>query len=144
MEEVGQTPVSLSKEVPGFIVNRIQYAILNETWNLITDGVLTVNDIDKVMSEGLGMRYAFLGMLETTHLNAEGFVNYCERYANTIHAVSKDFKPLQKMEGQHVKEVAKQLEADVPLNKLQERRNWRDLCLTKLSQLKKEMEKLKK
>nr|CAH7719508.1 unnamed protein product [Callosobruchus chinensis] len=71
------------------------------------------------MSEGLGMRYAFLGMMETTHLNAEGFVNYCDRYSKTIHEVSKDFKPLQKMEGPHVKEIAKQLEEDVPLEKLQ-------------------------
>lgn len=138
MEEIGQTPVSLSREIEGFVLNRIQYAILNETWNLIADGVLDVKDTDKVMSDGLGMRYAFMGPLETAHLNAEGFVNYCERYANTIHAVSKTFKPLPKFEGPLVKEMAKDLEQMVPLDKLQERRNWRDLCLTKLSQLKKE------
>ncbi|KAJ8918960.1 hypothetical protein NQ315_016862 [Exocentrus adspersus] len=143
MEEIGQTPVSLSREIPGFIVNRVQYALLNETWNLVTEGILDVQDIDKVMSEGLGMRYAFLGPLETTHLNAEGFVNYCERYADTMHAVGKDFKPLPKFTGPHVQEIAKQLEAQVPLDKLQERRNWRDLCLTKLSQLKKELNELK-
>ncbi|XP_019873310.1 lambda-crystallin [Aethina tumida] len=139
MEEIGQTPVSLAKEVPGFAVNRIQYAILNETWNLVTSGVLDVKDVDKVMSDGLGMRYAFLGTLETTHLNAEGYVDYCKRYANTIYSVSQDFAPLQKWEGPHVQEIAKQLENLVPLNRLQERRNWRDLCLTKLSQLKKEL-----
>lgn len=144
MEEIGQSPVSLSKEVPGFVVNRLQYALINETWNLVTDGILDVKDIDKVMSDGLGMRYAFLGILETTHLNAEGFVEYCQKYANTIYAVSKDFKPLQKMEGPKVQEIAKQLENMVPMNKLQDRRNWRDLCLTKLSQLKKEMSKLYK
>ncbi|EFA05073.1 lambda-crystallin [Tribolium castaneum] len=137
MEEIGQTPVSLTKEVPGFVVNRLQYALLNETWNLVSDGVLDVKDIDKVMSDGLGMRYAFLGPLETTHLNAEGFVDYCKKYSNTIYSVSKDFKPLQKWEGPLVQEIAKQLENSVPLDKLQERRNWRDLALTKLSQLKK-------
>ncbi|CAH1382550.1 hypothetical protein MTP99_006514 [Tenebrio molitor] len=140
MEEIGQTPVSLSKEVPGFVVNRLQYALLNETWNLVADGVLDVKDIDKVMSDGLGMRYAFLGPLETTHLNAEGFVDYCDKYANTIYSVSKDFKPLQKWEGPQVGEIAKQLENMVPKDKLQERRNWRDLALTKLSQLKKSLQ----
>ncbi|XP_044744925.1 lambda-crystallin [Coccinella septempunctata] len=139
MEEIGQSPVSLSKEVPGFALNRIQYAILNETWNLVNDGILDVQDIDKVMSDGLGMRYAFLGTLETTHLNAEGFKNYCERYANTMHSVSKDFKPVPKFEGPLVPKIAEQLEASIPLDKLQKRRDWRDLCLTKLSQLKKEM-----
>jgi L-gulonate 3-dehydrogenase len=78
--------------------------------------------------------------LETTHLNAEGFVDYCDKYANTIYSVSKDFKPLQKWEGPQVGEIAKQLENMVPKDKLQERRNWRDLALTKLSQLKKSLQ----
>ncbi|KAF4527942.1 hypothetical protein B566_EDAN012835 [Ephemera danica] len=72
MEEIGQKPVSLTREIEGFALNRIQYAILNETWRLVEDKVLDVKDIDIVMSEGLGMRYAFLGPLETAHLNAEG------------------------------------------------------------------------
>lgn len=141
MKEIGQTPVTFSKEIVGFAINRLQYALLNEVWHLVTEGILDVQDIDKVMSEGLGMRYAFLGPMETTHLNAEGFVNYCERYADTIHSVSEDFKPAPKYDEHKVKEIARQLEAMVPLDRLQERRNWRDLCLSKLSLLKKEMEK---
>lgn len=39
------------------------------------------------MSDGLGMRYAFLGALETAHLNAEGMANYCERYNKSIYDV---------------------------------------------------------
>lgn len=115
-----------------------RYAILNETWNLVNDGVLSVEDIDKAMSDGLGWRYAFMGPLETAHLNAEGWNNYCDKYANTIHAVSKTFAPLPKFEGPQARDVAKQLEKMVPLDKLQERRNWRDLCLTKLAALKKQ------
>lgn len=56
-----------------------RYAILNEVWRLVADNVVNVEDIDKVISEGLGMRYAFLGSLETAHLNAEGMANYIER-----------------------------------------------------------------
>lgn len=62
---------------------------MNEVWRLVTSGVLSVRDIDSVMSDGLGMRYAFLGPLETTHLNAEGFVNYCDRYNKSIYDVSQ-------------------------------------------------------
>lgn len=72
MSEVGQKPVTLSREIEGFALNRIQYAILGESWRLISEGILSVKDIDSVMSDGLGMRYAFLGPMETTHLNAEG------------------------------------------------------------------------
>ncbi|KAJ8956559.1 hypothetical protein NQ318_019283 [Aromia moschata] len=139
MKAIGQTPVNLSREVVGFVVNRLQYALVNEVVNLVTDEVLDVADMDKVMTDGLGMRYAFLGHLETTHLNAEGFENYCERYADVINSVSKDFKPPPRYEGPAVLEIAKQLEALVPLVEIPRKRQWRDLCLSKLSLLKKEM-----
>lgn len=48
------------------------------------DDIIDVKDIDKVISEGLGMRYAFLGSLETAHLNAEGMDNYIDRYVYDI------------------------------------------------------------
>lgn len=137
MQKVGQAPIVLKKEVPGFALNRIQYAILNECFNLIEDNVLSVEDVDKVMTEGLGRRYAFLGPLETTHLNAEGFKNYVERYAEGMYSVSKDFKPVPKFTGPVVENIDQQLNKITPLDKLSERRVWRDESLIKLSQLKK-------
>lgn len=136
MDEIGQKPVTLSREIEGFALNRIQYAILNETWRLVEAGILNVKDIDSVMSDGLGMRYAFLGPLETAHLNAEGMTNYFERYSKTIYAVSETMGPTPKMEGPVAVEMAKQLEQMVPLDKLAERRTYRDNCLTHLSILK--------
>lgn len=143
LTEIGQVPVLLSREIEGFAVNRIQYAILNEVWNLVEDGILSVEDIDKVISEGLGMRYAFIGALETAHLNAEGMLNYCERYSKTIYSTSKTYKPVPLMEGPQVLKLADAMNKLVPLDKLQERRAWRDECLTRLSVLKKEMNKEK-
>ncbi|KAK3926677.1 Lambda-crystallin-like protein [Frankliniella fusca] len=140
MEQLGQVPVSLKKEVPGFSLNRIQYVILNEAWRQVEDGVLDVADVDKVMSEGLGPRYAFLGALEVAHLNAEGMANYCERYAPTIHSVSETIGPIPHLLNETHKTIHKQLCEVTPLDKLQERRQWRDACLTKLSVLKQEME----
>ncbi|XP_030379580.1 lambda-crystallin homolog [Scaptodrosophila lebanonensis] len=136
MDEIGQKPVTLSREIEGFALNRIQYAILNETWRLVQDGILDVKDIDSVMSDGLGMRYAFLGPLETAHLNAEGMANYFERYSKTIYAVSETMGATPKMEGPTAVAIAEQLNAMVPLDKLPERRTYRDTCLTHLSLLK--------
>ncbi|XP_062141328.1 lambda-crystallin homolog [Drosophila sulfurigaster albostrigata] len=136
MDEIGQKPVTLSREIEGFALNRIQYAILNETWRLVEAGILNVKDIDSVMSDGLGMRYAFLGPLETAHLNAEGIENYNERYSKTIYAVSETMGPTPKMEGPTAAVIAKQLNELVPLDKLAERRTYRDSCLTQLSILK--------
>jgi hypothetical protein len=73
-----------------FLLNR--YCILNEVWRLVADGILNVEDIDNVMSEGLGMRYAFLGPLETAHLNAEGmrklFFTPCPPYRSNSDPLS--------------------------------------------------------
>ncbi|RZF44875.1 hypothetical protein LSTR_LSTR004500 [Laodelphax striatellus] len=140
MEDIGQAPVTLTKEIEGFALNRIQYAILNESWNLVKDGILSVADIDKVMSAGLGMRYAFLGPLETAHLNAEGMENYCQRYSKTIYSTSMSFQPVPKMEGDVMKEVSRQLNEMTPLDQLPARRAWRDNCLTQLSQLKRDLD----
>ncbi|XP_068159880.1 lambda-crystallin homolog [Drosophila tropicalis] len=139
MSEIGQKPVTLSREIEGFALNRIQYAILNETWRLVEAGILNVKDIDSVMSDGLGPRYAFLGPLETAHLNAEGMANYFERYTQTIYNVSQTMGPTPKMEGPVAVDVAKQLNEMVPLDKLPERRNYRDNCLTHLALLKKKL-----
>lgn len=69
-----------------------RYAILNEVYRLVADGILNVRDIDAVMSYGLGMRYAFLGQFEVSSLNAEGFTSSCQRYGKVIHDVSLIFK----------------------------------------------------
>ncbi|XP_043272467.1 lambda-crystallin homolog [Venturia canescens] len=144
MTEIGQAPIVLSREIDGFALNRIQYAILNETWRLVADGILNVRDVDLVMSEGLGMRYAFLGAFEAAHLNAEGMKKYCESYSKTIYSVSQTFGPTPKFEGPMAEEISNQLNAICPLDKLQERRAWRDTALTKLSLLKKELNEPKK
>ena len=89
MKEIGQVPVSLSREVPGFILNRMQYALLNECFRLILDGVVSADDLDVVMRDGLGLRYAFMGPMETIHLNAMGLEKYCQTYGETISNVSK-------------------------------------------------------
>lgn len=143
MIEIGQTPVMLRKEIDGFALNRIQYAILNEAWRLVADGILSAKDVDAVMSEGLGMRYAFLGAFEAAHLNAEGMKKYCETYKNSMYNTSLTFGPVPKFEGEVAEKISNELNQMCPLDKLQERRAWRDEALTRLSQLKQELNKKK-
>lgn len=64
--------------------------------------------------------------------------SYCDRYNKTIYDVSMTMGPTPRFVGPQVNDIARQLEEMVPLDQLQSRRAWRDMCLTKLSQLKKE------
>ena len=62
---LGKLPVMVRKDVPGFIGNRLQYAVLREAVTMVEQGVASVEDIDRAMRAGPGLRYAALGPLET-------------------------------------------------------------------------------
>ncbi|XP_060682694.1 lambda-crystallin homolog isoform X2 [Hemiscyllium ocellatum] len=141
MKDIGQSPVKLNKEIDGFVLNRIQYAIIGESWRLVNDGVLSPEDVDLVMSAGLGMRYAFMGPFETIHLNAEGLKNYCERYAAGMKRVLSSFGPVPEFSGEameKINQVVSQKISPDPEN-LSARRQWRDSRLAALAQLNKNM-----
>lgn len=67
--------------------------------------------------------------------------NYCERYNKSIYATSMTLKPVPQMVGPQVEEISQQLNKMTPLDHLQERRAWRDKCLTQLSILKKQLKR---
>ncbi|MEX0343517.1 MAG: 3-hydroxyacyl-CoA dehydrogenase NAD-binding domain-containing protein [Rhizobiaceae bacterium] len=69
---LGFWPVTLAREIEGFILNRLQGAVLREAYRLVDDGVAGANDIDKVMRLGLGPRWALSGPFETAELNTAG------------------------------------------------------------------------
>lgn len=136
MDEVGQKPVVLNKEISGFALNRIQYAVFQEAFRLVHDGIMTAEDVDTVVSDGLGPRYAFMGPWMTGHLNASGMGDYLDRYAKGIYNVSKDCQPLLPLEGEAAQQIVDAMIYEVPLNKLAEKRAWRDRCLIELAKIK--------
>ncbi|XP_007940717.2 lambda-crystallin homolog [Orycteropus afer afer] len=141
MKKIGQSPVRILKEVDGFALNRLQYAIIAEAWRLVDDGVVSPSDLDLVMSDGLGMRYAFIGPLETMHLNADGMLSYCDRYSEGMRRVLKTFGPIPEFSGAAVQKVNQAMCEKIPDDPkhLAARRKWRDECLLRLSKLKREM-----
>uniref|UniRef100_A0A8C2CD16 Lambda-crystallin-like n=1 Tax=Cyprinus carpio TaxID=7962 RepID=A0A8C2CD16_CYPCA len=140
MTDVGQAPVRLSKEIDGFALNRVQYAIIAESWRLVQDGVISVKDIDLVMSEGLGMRYAFIGPIETMHLNApEGMEDYLQRYSEGMKRVLNTFGPVPDFSGEPAARIVKEVCELIPAEQqhLTVRRERRDQLLMELAKLKK-------
>jgi len=65
MAEIGKSPVLLKKDVPGFIANRLQVALMREAFSLLKEGVADAREIDTVMKDGIGFRWAFVGPIET-------------------------------------------------------------------------------
>uniref|UniRef100_A0A5F9CSW9 L-gulonate 3-dehydrogenase n=1 Tax=Oryctolagus cuniculus TaxID=9986 RepID=A0A5F9CSW9_RABIT len=142
MRKIGQSPVRVLKEIDGFVLNRLQYAIISEAWRLVEEGIVSPSDLDLVMSDGLGMRYAFIGPLETMHLNAEGMLSYCDRYSEGMKRVLKSFGSIPEFSGATVEKVNQAMCKKVPADPehLAARREWRDECLKRLAKLKRQMQ----
>ncbi len=68
----------LRAEIPGHLVNRLQGAVYREAVHLVAEGYASVADIDKAMSAGPGLRWAFMGPHMTYHLGggAGGIAHY--------------------------------------------------------------------
>ena len=67
-------PVTLAREVEGFVFNRLQGALLREAYCLVRDGVVTAEGVDRAVRDGLGRRWAVIGPFETAALNVRGGV----------------------------------------------------------------------
>ena len=80
-ESVGQVPVRLNREIAGFVMNRLQAGVVCEAMSLVGQGIISPDDLDKVMRHSLGLRWSFMGPFETMDLNApNGFQDYLDRY----------------------------------------------------------------
>lgn len=68
MEAIGMEAVVLAKAIPGFIGNRLQFAVLREALNIVRAGVATPEVVDRVMKASLGRRWGIVGPLESADL----------------------------------------------------------------------------
>ena len=91
---VGQVPIDVRREVDGFILNRLQGALLSEAFRLVGEGYCSPQDLDRTLSEGLGRRWAFMGPFATIELNAPGGIaDYCERYTGFYRRLQSEPAP---------------------------------------------------
>lgn len=79
--DIGQVPVRMTRERDGFVLNRLQGALLGEALRLLGEGVVSVEGLDATIKDGLGLRWALMGPIETIDLNAPGGItDYATRY----------------------------------------------------------------
>ncbi|SDN52082.1 3-hydroxyacyl-CoA dehydrogenase family protein [Bacillus sp. OK048] len=65
LKSIGKKPVVLKKDIPGFIANRLQAALVREAFYLLDEGIASAEDIDSAITDGPGFRWSFIGPLET-------------------------------------------------------------------------------
>ena len=133
LEDVGQVPILVKREIEGFILNRLQAALLNEAFRLVEDGYVSTEDIDKTIKHGLGLRWSFMGPFETIDLNAPGGLrDYVRRYAAAIHRLAEQQADPREWNGALVDRIEAERRLVLPAAELAERAEWRDRRLAAL------------
>ncbi len=134
LEEMGQAPITLNKEVTGFIMNRLQSPILHEAFRLVAMGVATPEDVDRAMSEGISQRWSFIGPLEVGDLNApNGIREYAERYEPMNRNIAAEQRDLVPWAGPLIDYIEDRFRARLPIDQLKDRQRWRDRRLMALA-----------
>jgi L-gulonate 3-dehydrogenase len=132
MVEAGQVPATVKKEVDGFALNRLQGALLAEAFRLLADDVISPADLDALVKHGLGLRWSFMGPLETIDLNAPGgLADYCNRYGPLYAKMQEQMKPLA-WSTELVDRLHAASRAQFPANMQPVRQEWRDRRLMAL------------
>ena len=141
LRDIGQAPVLMKRFVPGFIGNRIQAAILRESFHLVKSGVADVAAVDALMSNALGLRYALFGNFGVNNTNADGGVRaYYHHLGDMYVALSKDldssppdFSP------EFVAELGRQVDAMEGGASPAELCRWRDKVIQGIRELKRKI-----
>jgi L-gulonate 3-dehydrogenase len=133
LRSVGMEPILVRKEIEGFVFNRLQGALLREAYCLVRDGVVTVDEVDRVIRNGLGMRWSVIGPFETADLNTRGGI------ASHAEKMGPAYARMGAERGQHdpwtpdlVAKVAAERRALLPLERWEDRVAWRDRRLMAL------------
>jgi L-gulonate 3-dehydrogenase len=132
MSRAGQAPVTVNKELAGFALNRLQGALLAEAFRLLADGAISAADLDATVKHGLGLRWSFMGPLETIDLNAPGgLADYCTRYGGLYAELQQQMTP-HEWDADLVGKLHTARRAELPANMLAVRQEWRDRRLMAL------------
>ena len=133
LRDVGQVPLVMEKEIDGFIMNRLQGALLDEAFRLVAGGYATAADVDRGIADGLALRWSFIGPFETIDLNAPGGVaDYVARYGPMYAGLGETMRERVDWTGPVLASILASRRAELPETGLVERQIWRDRRLMAL------------
>lgn len=125
-EYAGFHAVMLGKEIEGFVLNRLQGAVLREAYRLVEDGVSDVAGIEAVMRLGLGPRWAFSGPFETAELNTPGGIKaHATRMGPAYKRMGQARGEAVEWSNALIDDVAAQRRAVLPESQIPARTVWR-------------------
>ena len=137
MKRLGKTPVLLKREVPGYIINRLQAALLREAIDLVDKGVASAEEVDKAFCMGVGLRDPIIGPFLRIHLAGDGVERFIENFSQSYRNRWETMETWTSIPPSAVKKIVDGVkEMDVVRTKtLDEIKSWRDEMLVKFLRL---------
>lgn len=130
---LGKVPRVLRKEIQGFVANRLQRAIFRECCHLVLEGVVTVDELDDVVTSSIGLRWAADGPFRSFHLGGGpgGFVSFFRQFAPGMEAAwkSQAAVTLDAKSQQIIIDQAEASFAATPPEKLERERDKKQLAI---------------
>ena len=137
-ESIHQVPIMVRREIEGFILNRLQGALLAEAFRLVGESYCSPQDLDKTIKDGLGLRWSFMGPFATIELNAPGGIaDYCARYTGFYKRLQSSPAGVEVYGDANVGKILTEWGEAASPEKLAERTRWRDQRLAALAAHKK-------
>lgn len=134
LREAGQAPLVMKREIDGFIMNRMQGALLEEAFRLVADGFASAEDVDIGIREGLALRWSFMGPFETIDLNAPGGIrDYVARYQGIYERIAPSQRRRVDWTGPVLDTIEEDRRSRLGAERLVDRQIWRDRRLMALA-----------
>ena len=131
---LGKIPVVLRKEVPGHIANRLAVAVWREAIDLVANGVASLEDVDKALYAGPGLRWSSMGQHMIYHVNGgpRGYAGFFNHFGPQIETWLKDMAAWTTIPDDARKEVLRQMDESLNGRTIEELERWRDERLQKV------------
>ena len=140
MKNLGKVPVLLKREVSGYIVNRLQAALLREAIDLVDKDVASAEDVDKAFCMGIGLRDPIIGPFLRIHLAGRGVERFIQNFSQSYRHRWETMESWTSIPPSAAEKMVRSVrEMEVVREKtLEDIENWRDEMLVKLLRLMRE------
>ena len=141
LTQAGHKVIHLAQEVPGFVLNRLQFAVLGEAMHLVDKGICEPDAIDLAIRHGLGLRWASIGIFANSHLNAAGGIEGSfTSYRAALEPVLQDLRPAHPWSDGLISRIGTIMRREVPEDRIPAERQERDARIAALRRLLVELE----
>lgn len=126
-KSIDKEPIILNKEVPGHVANRISMAVWREATDLVLKGVCSVEDVDRAVCNGPGLRYALMGPHSIYELaNPNGIMGTIHHLGPSMNSWLEDMTDWKKIPGNAGEMIKEGLQDEMKNISSEELKTWRD------------------